>query len=288
MELVDIQKPTELNDVLLLYQSNDHDRSVAVRLYKMLRRYRAPRHINSASKHMSIIKYESCETRDTFNSDADLPKMLLSTRYLIILCSPGVTLSDRIKDIISDFYRMHNGNILLLVTMGRPEEYISILLPQMKDPLVGNIASNSLKESLKRLKTEKLRLIAPILGLGFDDLKQRQRERIIQKLVGLFSGMIAVVTILGGISLYEWKQTEKATNQANEATKTAVRNTNIANNQFEVSKKAFHNLYINVPAIFEDMPDASDLVRSSLAEATDELKSMKGYEEILNKLIDND
>lgn len=50
------------------------------------------------------------------------------------------------------------------------------------------------------MKTEKLRLIAPMLGVGFDDLKQRHREQKLKKTLGFTAAGAAVCLAFGVVS----------------------------------------------------------------------------------------
>ena len=60
------------------------------------------------------------------------------------------------------------------------------------EPLAADVRGKNKRDVLKVMKTEKLRLIAPMLGVGFDDLKQRHREQKIKKNLGITATGAAV------------------------------------------------------------------------------------------------
>ena len=45
------------------------------------------------------------------------------------------------------------------------------------EPLAADVRGSNKREVLKKLKEEKLRLIAPMYNLDYDDLKQRHKQR---------------------------------------------------------------------------------------------------------------
>ena len=46
-----------------------------------------------------------------------------------------------------------------------------------REPLAADVRATSIQESIKKLNNEKLRILAPMLGVNYDDLKQRDRIR---------------------------------------------------------------------------------------------------------------
>ena len=111
----------------------------------------------------------------------------VSEPWLIVLCTPKTPGDPDVSEAIARFTK--NGNyakILTLLAEGTPETSfpLSLLFEDKGDgtvvehePLAANIVADSEKDSLKRLRIEKLRLLAPILGVPFDDLLGRHRRR---------------------------------------------------------------------------------------------------------------
>ena len=51
------------------------------------------------------------------------------------------------------------------------------------EPLAADVRGETKKEVLKKIKEEKLRLIAPMYNLDYDDLKQRHKQRKMKKII---------------------------------------------------------------------------------------------------------
>ena len=112
--------------------------------------------------------------------------------WLIVLCSPETPDDPEVTEAIARFTgNGHYNRILTLLTEGSPEtSFPDSLLREVKEdgtvverePLAANIAGGGERERRKKFEVEKLRLIAPILGVSFDDLmerRKRQRNRIL-------------------------------------------------------------------------------------------------------------
>ncbi len=110
--------------------------------------------------------------------------------WLIVLCTPDTPKSPEIIEKIKAFTAAgYYSHILTVLVSGRPEESFprELLFEELPDgtvtehePLAANIAADSLKESLGLFSVEKLRLLASILGVSFDELRNRRgRSRMI-------------------------------------------------------------------------------------------------------------
>ena len=161
----------EINNIRILYPAGAWPEALARHLEKELVSYRIPRAVSRKTGIRSL---------------TEVPEP-----WLIVLCTPDLKNDTEVLQEIADFSK--KGLFLHILTMlasgrsgdGFPEVLVKEELPdgtiREHEPLAANVSAKSEKESLKKLKTEKLRLIAPILGVAFDDLmdrRSRQRRRI--------------------------------------------------------------------------------------------------------------
>ncbi|MDE6202245.1 MAG: hypothetical protein K2G19_02080 [Lachnospiraceae bacterium] len=72
------------------------------------------------------------------------------------------------------------------------------------EPLYCNIWAESEKESMRLLKNEFLRIAAPLLGCGYDDLFQRYLKRRMRRRVTGMAVCMAVISIIGVLSYAAW------------------------------------------------------------------------------------
>ncbi|MDE7043431.1 MAG: hypothetical protein K2O97_00120 [Acetatifactor sp.] len=70
------------------------------------------------------------------------------------------------------------------------------------EPLAADIRGRTKRDMLKALKTEKLRLLAPMFSLNYDDLRQRHRERRMKRILAVSSTAAAVCLCFGAFSTY--------------------------------------------------------------------------------------
>ena len=107
--------------------------------------------------------------------------------WLIVICTPQSPQDPDITAAIRQFtWDGRYDHILTLLVSGSPEESFpeALCIEQLPDgqviehePLAANIVSDSEKESRRKLKVEKLRLLAPMLGVSFDELRNRRQRR---------------------------------------------------------------------------------------------------------------
>jgi WD40 repeat protein len=134
---------------------------------------------------------------------------LVKSRYLVVICSPRSARSLYVDKEILEFKRLGRSNrILAIIVDGEPnadapgkgvapdrECFAQALrhplgpdgnldLSQFTEPIAADVRlANGAEASLRdrshqgTLEREKLRIVAGLLGLGFDDLVQRDRER---------------------------------------------------------------------------------------------------------------
>ncbi|HEX2210377.1 MAG TPA: toll/interleukin-1 receptor domain-containing protein, partial [Longimicrobium sp.] len=186
------------------------DRRVGERLQRLMETYRAPRRGRGgrAARIGRVFR-----DRDELHATNDLPEMLrealASSRYLIVVCSPRARASRWVNREVAEFARVRGvENVLLLLIEGEPEESFPTALEELAPGvspldryLAADIRGESPAESMRLLKREKLRLIAPLLNYGFDDLRQREHERKVRRLATLATAAAVLVMGLAALAL---------------------------------------------------------------------------------------
>ncbi|MBR0172315.1 MAG: TIR domain-containing protein [Lachnospiraceae bacterium] len=186
-------------DAFISYRHTEPDRTIAVKLQEMLEKYKAPQEIAAriGEKKLHFFRDED-ELPTSSNLSAGIDEALEQSRYLICICSPEYLESRWCMQEITQFKMMHGGsnaNIIPLVVKGddptkvfpaqltHETRYFTDALGVTRshevaiEPLAGNVAAPDLKKSLKKLKTEALRIAAPLLGVGYNDLYDRDARR---------------------------------------------------------------------------------------------------------------
>lgn len=213
-----------LYDAFISYRHVSPDKDVAIHLQKLLETYKPPKGIlcKNVARVKRIFRDES-ELPTSGDLDGDIKKALDQSRYLIVICSEETKKSKWCLQEIKYFKERHNGandHILALLVQGDPREVFPqelcyetreisqsngerILSHIEVEPLAANVTAGSNKENLKKLKTEFLRIAAPILGCKYDDLFRRHQRRTIRKILVTSLVTISIVLTVSAITIYQ-------------------------------------------------------------------------------------
>lgn len=191
-------------DVFIDYQNNTFSWMVALKLYHILKAYRVPPHFQNINyKGRVYLPAREGLINDEITSNEKA--ILDCSKFLIIICSPQTRDSRRTNEMIRLFFQSGNNNVLTLLIKGEPEDSFPGILFEHNsecinkednhsagegiedykiEPLAADIRSSLITDSIKRLEEdEKYRLIAPILGGKYDDLKNRHKKTIREKML---------------------------------------------------------------------------------------------------------
>lgn len=183
-------------DVFISSDADHFSELIAEKLEDMFKSFRPKRGL---TRHL-----ERCRIRRVYHSknrshelSAEEVAALKNSRFLVILCTPGARQAQKTNDLIRQFKQLgRSNNILPLLLNGTPAEAFPTELCVEKqvqiaengqfqtvtstvEPIAANIAASTGKKSLKILRDEKLRLIAPILGCTYTTLRQYHKERFL-------------------------------------------------------------------------------------------------------------
>lgn len=171
---------------------------------------------------------QACKTRiqRVFRDKEELPLVtnladpitvaLQNSEYLIVVCSPRLPESMWCRKEIETFIEMHDReHVLAVLVEGEPdtsfpEELLyrevdetqsdgTVIKKKMPvEPLAADVRGADRKEIRKKIKSEMLRLVAPMFNCNYDDLKQRHKEQRMRKII-MTSVSISAACLLFGI-----------------------------------------------------------------------------------------
>ncbi len=193
-------------DAFISYRHSDLDMFVAKKIHKKLETMKVPRAVAKATGKKNIKRVFRDQEELPIGSDLGnkIQNALAESEYLIVICSPRTPDSYWVQMEIDTFISMHGRNRVLAVLIeGEPNESFPPQLlcdddGAMVEPLAADVRGSTLKEVEKKLRTEVMRLAAPLLGCTYDDLRQRHKERRMKKAF-LASIVIAVLALAFGI-----------------------------------------------------------------------------------------
>lgn len=213
---------TKKYSAFISYKHGDLDTFAAENLHRAIETFKVPKNIRKKTGRNKIERVfrDKDELPISSNLADNISNALQNSEYLIVVCSPRTPESYWVQKEIETFIDMHDrDHVLAVLIEGEPEEAFPEQLRfaeqehKMPDgtvtveripvePLAADIRSKDKQELKKKLKTEILRIMAPLLGCGYDDLRQRHRERKLRRTIGVCAGLSACFLAFGLYSTY--------------------------------------------------------------------------------------
>lgn len=207
------------------YRHTSVDQDIAKRLHTLLENYKIP---STLKKSLGISKIgrifrDNEELPLSADLGEDIHKALEISEWLICVCSPRFIESKWCSEEVNYFLSLgRRDHILTILVEGEPQDAFPEALRFVtvngqtieKEPLAADVRASSIKDSLKKLESEKLRLLAPILGVNFDDLKQRARKRRIKIITTIITAAFLLLSSFLTYTIIKNKQIENERNIA--------------------------------------------------------------------------
>lgn len=228
---------------------NHRDRRWAVWLHRALERYRVPKRLRGRGAPFGTIEAKLppvFRDRDELAASSDLAQSvrdgLEASAMLIVLCSPHGARSKWVNEEIRTFIALgRRDRIRCLVVDGEPhaEDPAQECLPPAlfegsdAEPLAADLRKDQDGKSAARLK-----LIAGILGVPYDELRQREAVRRQQRLAIFATAASIGFLLMGGLAIFALISRAEAVRQrdiARQRTITAERTVAFVKSMFEVS-----------------------------------------------------
>lgn len=225
------------------YRHVEPDRRWAKRLHSMLENYRVPRKLmrdRGLPRRVGRIFRDEEELPASSELKAEIDTALKQSRFLIVVCSPRVVQSRWCNEEIRRFRELgRHHRILALLIEGEPSASFPPALREIRrtitdaqglareqieevEPLAADVRPERKENKGHVGRMAKLRLLACLLGVRFDDLRQREHERRTRRLALAGVVMASLLCILASLTVFALIQRTRAIHQtaraeANEA-----------------------------------------------------------------------
>jgi len=164
----------------------------------------------------------------------EIREALAGSRFLIVLCSPAAAASHWTNEEIATFKRLHpDSRILAAIVAGEPW---ASLMPGREDeecfpPALrtqfdsrGRVTRKraepvaaDLREGRDGRRMGMLKIAAGMLGVGLDDLVQREAQRRQKRLTYIAAASLAGMTLTSGLAVFAFDKRDEARDQRREA-----------------------------------------------------------------------
>lgn len=229
-------------------------------LHRCLETYRVPKHLvgkiidrDPVPKRLAPIFRDRAELPTSTDLGKAINEALEQSSCQIVICSPAAARSRWVNEEILAYKRLGRENqIFCLIVDGEPNTTarpeLDECFPQalrfkigvdgeLSDVPVEPIAAD-VREDKDGKSDAKLRIIAGMLGVGFDALKQREHQRRHRRLAVIASaatvGMI-IATTLATVAIFARAEAERQRVRAEAESETAKQTTNFLVDLFSVS-----------------------------------------------------
>lgn len=217
-------------------------------LHKGLETYRVPRRlIGKESRDGKVPErvYPVFRDREELPVSADLGsninEALRESRYLIVICSPRSAQSRWVGEEIKTFKKLgREDRILALIVDGEPnasdgkpgfsvedECFPEAMRYRMVDGEPSEVRSEPIAADAREGKdgrhNAKLKLLAGLLGVNYDDLKQREQERRLRRARIVVASAVVLIGIFAVLSVALFFKEREATRARDEAQATLSR-----------------------------------------------------------------
>jgi len=221
----------EINyEAFISYRHLPQDTAAAIAVQKSLEDFWIPHALREKAGRSRLGKCFRDQDELPLSEDLgeSIDTALQRSNWLIVICSPELRESKWCNREIDRFIELgKRDRIIPVLVSGEPTESFPEQLrftghgeeKVEVEPLSADLRAESTRIMRRKLHTEKLRIVARMLGVGYDDLRRRQRERRMKRALALSAG---AATILAGFLAFaiiqngriEQQRVAAATNQA--------------------------------------------------------------------------
>ena len=205
------------------YRHLSPDQEIAKRLHTMIETYRIPSDVRKSSGITSMGKVfrDKDELPLSASLSDDIHAALEESEWLICICSPRYLQSMWCLEELNYYISLgRKDHVLTILVEGEPSDsFPEQLLYDVIDgekvpnePLAADVRGDSLFSSMRKLANEKLRIFAPMLGVSYDDLRQRARQRRTRITA---AAVTAALSLLSGFLIYAISKNRQISAQRN-------------------------------------------------------------------------
>lgn len=232
---------------------NHRDRREASWLHRALETYRIPRHMQGHPSLMGPLGDRLppvFQDREELAASADLAQSvrqaLEEAASLIVICSPDAAKSRWVNEEIRVFTALgRRDRIQCLIVRGVPhasrtgaDPDLECLPPALFEGGAGEPLASDLRPEGDGRQMAKLKLLAGIMGVGFDELRQREQARRVRRLATASVALGIGFVLMSGLAAAALLARNEAVRQrdiARQKTITAERTVDFVKSLFEVS-----------------------------------------------------
>lgn len=227
---------------------NHRDKAWATWLHRGLERYRLPRALRGRETRLGTLGDRLppvFRDRDELAASDDLAASvqagLEAAATLVVICSPDAARSRWVNEEIRTFIDWGRGDaIRLIIVAGEPnapDPAMECLPPALRALAAEPLAADA-RKGQDGPADARLKIIAGVLGVPFDELRRREAQRRLRRLTLLATVALAGLVLTSGLAAFAWFSRNEAVRQraiAERRTLTAERTLEFVKSMFRVA-----------------------------------------------------
>lgn len=199
------------------YRHKPLDSAIARELHSLIEQYRVPRSLRkNGQKRLGLVFRDLEELPISSNLSQSIHEALDHSDYLIVVCTPETKESPWVRAEVDYFLQHHDPHHLLAVLAdGEPQ---TAFLPSMLrlthedgtvesiEPLAVDCRAGSIRESVRKLRQDKLRLMAALIDCPYDALAAREMHRKVRRITSAAAVVISIALAFSALLLHNNRQ----------------------------------------------------------------------------------
>ena len=197
-------------EAFVSYRHGGIDEKVAVRVHKEIEKYRIPGKLAKklGRKHVGRVFRDSDELQASSDLSAVIREAIEDSEWLIVILTERYLESPWCQEELEHFIRLRGRErVIVLLVSGEPKDVFPKVLTEIErdgeivqiEPLAVDIRAESEHAVLKNLGQERFRFFSSMLGVNYDDLRNRQRERRRRRMAAVLASVFAVLAVVIGV-----------------------------------------------------------------------------------------
>ncbi|MBQ3375314.1 MAG: toll/interleukin-1 receptor domain-containing protein [Erysipelotrichaceae bacterium] len=189
------------------------DKGVAIKLHHAIEHFSIPKALRkNGEKTPGRVFRDQDELPISSDLSGDIERALDNSEFLIVICSKETKNSKWVLREISYFLEHHDrSHVLAVLVEGTPEESFPKELTdeyseegkyiRSVEPLAANIVADSSAKRNALFRTEKLRIMAALIGCTYDSLYKREQRYVIRKVATAAAVVLLIAAGFIGVLL---------------------------------------------------------------------------------------
>ena len=186
------------------YRHGGNDEFVAKTLHTMLENYRVPSKLAAkiGKKKVGRIFRDVDELPSSSSLYNNIEEALGQSEYLLVICTPRLQESKWCMREIELFQKLRGSDhIIVVLAEGEPQVSFPYAITHRTvngqevevEPLAADVRGETPGKQKRKMKVEQLRILAAMLHCEFDQLRQRERQRKLQR--GIAAGGVSFAVV---------------------------------------------------------------------------------------------